>query len=375
MTVIPCILAVLCFFTCAAGFACARDTVKIGLITPLTGGMKAYGESVKNAFNIAVADYDKKGRYNIRALMANDGNDAAEGVDAALKLITRDKVAAIVGPLTSRVAIAVGEIATEHQVPMITGTATHPNVTFSDGRRKSFVFRACFIDPFQGVLAANFALRNLKAKTAIILYNAGSDYSREMGEHFGNTFTNGTGTVVARDSYRTNADLPDVIEKMAPPVPDVIFLPDYYGKVASISRLLNQKGIRSTLMGGDGWDSPDLLATGGASIVGGYFVNHYSPDRGDALADSFIRRYKASHGVVPDVFAALAYDATTILLNALDAATRPRPEDIRRALAATKGHRGITGIISIDAKGDAVKTAVIMRVEESGFKYVTTINP
>lgn len=370
------VLAAFLLLAYACGNVLARETVKIGLITPLTGDAKAYGESVKNAFNIAVEEYAQKGKYNILAFMADDRNDATEGASAALKLITRDKVAAIVGPVTSKVAIPVSETATQHRVPMISAAATNPKVTFSGGRRKPYVFRACFIDPFQGVVAANFALKDLKARKAAVLYDASNDYSRSLGEHFRDTFAKGEGSIVVFEPYKKDdADFSALITKIAASRPDVIFLPGYYDKVALISRQIREKGIGSVLLGGDGWDSPELLEIGGKAMAGSYFVNHYSPDRKDPATESFIEKYKARHGIIPDVFAALAYDATKILLKAVDAAKRPCSEDILKALALIKDHNGVTGLISFDKNGDAVKSAAILRVGKNGFKYVTTINP
>jgi branched-chain amino acid transport system substrate-binding protein len=264
--------------------------------------------------------------------------------------------------VTSKVAIPVSEIATQHKVPAVSGTATNPKVTFSDGKRKPYVFRACFIDPFQGVVAANFALKDLKAKTAAVLYDVSNDYSKGLGEYFRTTFTKGKGTIVAFESYqKDDVDFSAIITKVALKKPDLIFLPDYYNKVALIARQIREKGIKSTLLGGDGWDSPDLLKIGGHAITGGYFVNHYSPDRKDAVAEAFIKKYKARHGIVPDAFAALAYDAAGILLKALDAAKRPVSGEILKTLAPTKSYKGVTGVISFDAKGDAIKSAVILR--------------
>jgi branched-chain amino acid transport system substrate-binding protein len=376
MKIMLCVVTALCLLLSAGADVHAKDTVRIGLITPLTGDVKTYGESVKNAFNIAVEEYGKKGKYAIQTIMADDRNDATEGANAALKLITQDKVIAIVGPVTSKVAIPVSDIATQHKVPTVSGTATNPKVTFSDGKRKSYIFRACFIDPFQGVVAANFALRDLKAKTAAVLYDVSNDYSKGLGEYFKTTFTKGKGTIVAFESYqKDDVDFSALITKIALKKPDLIFLPDYYNKVALISRQIREKGIKSTLLGGDGWDSPDLLKIGGGAIIGGYFVNHYSPDRKDAVAEAFIRKYKARHGIVPDAFAAMAYDAASILLTALDAANRPVSEEILKTLASTKNFKGVTGLINFDAKGDAVKSAVILKVDRDGFKYVTTVNP
>ncbi len=192
-----CICLVLLISLFCTGFSFAKDVVKIGLITPLTGDVKTFGESTKNAFNIALEEYAKTGKYKIVPIIADDRNDPTEGANAALKLISQDKVLAIVGPLTSKVAIPVSEIANSNKTPMISGTATSPKVTFSDGKRKPYVFRACYIDPFQGTIGANFAIKQLKVKTAAVLYDVGNDYSKGLAEYFKATFAKGGGNVGA----------------------------------------------------------------------------------------------------------------------------------------------------------------------------------
>ena len=358
------------------GSAVAKETVRIGLVTPLTGDVKTFGESTKNSFNIAIEEYAKNGKYKIEAVIADDRNDPTEGQNAALKLITQDKVTAIIGPLTSKVAIPIAEVANKYKVPVITGTATNPKVTISDGKRKPYVFRACFIDPFQGTVGANFALTSLKAKTAAVLYDVGNDYSKGLAEFFKATFTKGGGSVVTYESYqKDDVDFSALISKIAVKKPDVIYVPDYYNKVGLIAKQVREKGIKSTMLGGDGWDSPELMKVGGNAIIGGYFTNHYSPDRKDPVAEAFIKKYKERHGIVPDALGSLGYDATRILLETLDKVKKPKPEEIAKALATMKNHKGVTGTISFDANGDAVKSAVILKIEKTGFRYVTTINP
>jgi branched-chain amino acid transport system substrate-binding protein len=360
----------------AATVVGAKETIKVGLITPLTGDVKTFGESAKNAFYMALEEYGKKGKYRIEALIADDKNDPTEGTNAALKLITQDKVVVIVGPLTSKVTIPVGEIANKNRVPLITGTATNPKVTISEGKRKSYIFRACYIDDFQGTVAAGFALKQLKAKSAAVLYDVGNDYSKGLAEFFRTTFSKGNGAVVAYESYqKDDVDFSALITKVAMKKPDVIYLPDYYNKVALIAKQLREKGLKSALLGGDGWDSPDLIKIAGNAMVGGYFTNHYSPDRKDPVADAFIKTYKEKYGVVPDAFAALSYDATMVMLKAVDAAKKPTSEEIIGVLGLLKSYRGVTGTISFDKNGDAVKSVVMLRVEKDGFKYVATVNP
>jgi branched-chain amino acid transport system substrate-binding protein len=366
-------LAVLAVFS---GPAFGKETIKIGVMTPLTGDVKTFGESAKNGFSMALEDYGKTGRYQIAPIIADDRNDPTEGANAALKLFTQDKVLAFVGPLTSKVAMPVSEYAVKYKVPMITGTATAAKVTVSDGKRKPYVFRACFIDPFQGAIAASFALKDLKARSAAILYDVGNDYSKGLAEVFKSTFEKGKGTVVAYESYqKDDVDFSALVTKVGVKKPDVVFLPDYYNKVALIATQLREKAVKSVLLGTDGWDSPELVKIGGSAIVGGYFTNHYSPERKDKIAERFITRYKEKFGSVPDTFAALSYDATTILLQTIDKAKQPTPEAIAQGLSGLKGFQGVTGTIGFNKDGDAVKSAVMLKVEKDGFKYVTTVNP
>jgi branched-chain amino acid transport system substrate-binding protein len=359
-----------------AAVAHAKETVKLGLITPLTGDVKTFGESSKNAFLMAIEDYSKTGKYQIAPFIADDRNDATEGTNAALKLITQDKVAAIIGPLTSKIAIPVSEIADKNRVPMISNAATSPKVTVYNGKRKPYVFRSCFTDPFQGSVVANFALKDLNAKTAAVLYDVSNDYSRGLAEFFKATFEKGKGTILGYESYqKDDVDFSALITKIGIKKPEIIFLPDYYNKAALIAKQVREKGLKSTLVGGDGWDSPDLIKIGGSAIIGNYFTNHYSPERKDKVAEAFIQKYKQKHGAVPDALAALAYDATQIFLQSLDKAGKTTPEEVLKVLTDLKNFKGVTGMISFDKNGDPIKSAVILKVEKDGFKYMTTVNP
>jgi branched-chain amino acid transport system substrate-binding protein len=376
MSVSKTLAIILVLFLFAPGFAFGKETVKIGLITPLTGDVKTYGESAKNAFSIAIEDYEKAGKFQISPMVADDRNDPTEGANGALKLITQDKVLAIVGPLTSKVAIPVSEYAVKYKVPMVTGTATAEKVTISDNKRKPYVFRACFIDPFQGSVAAAFAVKDLKAHTGAILYDVGNDYSKGLAEVFKATFEKGKGTIVAFESYqKDDVDFSALVTKVAARKPDVIFLPDYYNKVALIAQQLRDRAVKAVLMGTDGWDSPELVKIGKNAVIGGYFTNHYSPERKDKVAEKFINEYKEKHGSVPDALAALTYDATMILLQTLDKVQKADAELITKSLSELKNFHGVTGTIGFDRNGDAVKSAVILQVEKEGSRYVTTINP
>lgn len=370
------VVIIFLMFFIFSGISYAKDTVKIGFITPLTGDVKTFGESSKNGFIIAIEEYSKKGKYKIEPVIADDKNDPTEGTNAALKLITQDKVIAISGPLTSKVSIPVSEIANKNKIPMITGSATNPKVTVYDGKRKPYVFRACFIDPFQGTIAANFALKELKAKTAAVLYDVGNDYSKGLAEFFKASFAKGKGNIVAYESYqKDDVDFSALITKISLKKPDLIYIPDYYNKVALIARQVREKGLKSVMMGGDGWDSPELLKVAGDAVTGCYFTNHYSPERKDPVAEAFIKRYKEKHGIVPDALAALSYDATMMLLKAVDGVKKPTQEDIAKFLYGLKNHKGVTGNISFDENGDAIKSVVLLKLEKDRVRYIATVNP
>jgi branched-chain amino acid transport system substrate-binding protein len=369
-----CFLSILLVLISVA--AHGKETIKLGLITPLTGDVKTFGESSRNAFLMAIEEYSKTGKYTITPMITDDRNDATEGTNAALKLITQDKVLGIIGPLTSKVAIPVSELAEKNKVPMISGSATNPKVTVYNNKRKPYIFRACFIDPFQGKVAAEFALKDLKVKTAAVLYDVGNDYSKGLAEFFKATFEKGQGRVVGYESYqKDDVDFSALITKIGLKKPEAIFIPDYYNKAALIAKQIREKGLKAVMLGGDGWDSPDLIKIGGAAIAGNYFTNHYSPERKDKVAEAFINKYKQRHNQLPDSLAALGYDATSIFLYALDKASKADPEEIRKVLSTLNNFKGVTGTISFDANGDAVKSAVVLKVEKDGPKYVTTVNP
>jgi branched-chain amino acid transport system substrate-binding protein len=368
--------ALLSFLILSVSLSLAKETVRLGLISPLTGDVKTFGESSKNGFLMAIEEYSKSGKYQIQTFIADDRNDATEGTNAALKLITQDKINGLIGPLTSKVAIPVSELADKNKIPMITGTATNQKVTIFNNKRKPYVFRACFIDPFQGTVGANFALKDLKAKTAAVLYDVGNDYSKFLAEFFKSTFEKGKGRITGFESYqKDDVDFSALITKIGQGKPEIIYLPDYYNKVALIAKQIREKGLKGVMIGGDGWDSPELIKVGGTAIMGNYFTNHYSTERKDKIAETFIEKYRKRHGLVPDSFGALTYDATIIYLQCLDKASKPTSEELLKILKGVKNFKGVTGTISFDANGDAVKSAVILKVEKENLKYITTVNP
>jgi branched-chain amino acid transport system substrate-binding protein len=353
----------------AAGKAIA---IKIGLSAPLSGEVKTFGESTKNAFDMAVDEATKAGKVNITAVVVDDKGDPTEGVNGATKLINQDKVQAIMGSVTSKVTIPVSEVAQANKVVMITSTSTNPKVTV-DGKRKDFIFRACFIDPFQGTVMAKFAATTLKAKTAAVVYDISNDYTKGLSEFFRDAFEKGGGKVVQFDSYGAqDVDFSAILTKTASLNPDVLFIPDYYNKVNLLANQAREKGVKAPLLGGDGWDSPELDTK---AVEGGYFSNHYSPEDTRPEVQDWVNKYKAKYNVVPDALATLGYDATNLLINAVVTAGSADSTKIRDAMAATKGFKAVSGSITFDQNGDPVKSAVVIQIKDGKQKFAEAVNP
>jgi len=353
--------------------------VKIGLITPLSGDVKTFGESVKNAFEIAVGEANAKGGVagmKIVPVIVDDRNDPPEASNAANLLINQHGVKAIVGSVTSKTTIPVSDLAQSFRIPTITGTATNPKVTVADGKRKDYMFRACYTDSFQGTVMAKFSRDELKAATAAILYDVSNDYSKGIAEVFRDSFTRMGGEVVAFESYgKDDVDFSALITKVKAAKPDVLFLPDYYNKVGLIAKQAKEKDLKAKLIGPDGWDSPELVKVAGDAIEGGYFSNHYSPEDTRPEVVNWVKKYREKFGQTPDALGTLAYDATNMLLDAIREAGSDDPGKIRDALASLKGFEGVTGKFTMDENGDPIKSAVIIQIRDGKQKFLQVVNP
>jgi branched-chain amino acid transport system substrate-binding protein len=376
------IACVLLGVACVLAFSCAEqgNVIKIGLIAPLTGDVKTFGESTRNGFTIAVDEANAAGGINgkqIEVHIADDKNDPTEAANAGSKIINQDGVKLIVGSVSSKCSIPLSELCQTSGVVMITPTSTNPRVTVrDDGSRKDYVFRACFIDPFQGAVAAKFALENLGAKTSAILYDVGNDYVKGLAEFYRDNFSAGGGEIVGYESYaKDDTDFSALITKIKKANPDVLYIPDYYNKVGLIAKQARQIGITSTLMGGDGWDSPDMIKIAGDAIAGGYFTNHYSPDDPRPEVQEWVRKYEARFGTKPDALATLAYDATQLLLESIRRAGSEAPAGVRDALAGVGSFSSVSGNIKLDENGNPIKSVAILRYTESGQEYVATVTP
>lgn len=365
----------LAFVSCAQ----KQNVIKLGLVAPLTGDVKTFGESTKNGFTVAVDEANAKGGINgkqIKVFIADDKNDPTEAANAGSKLINQDGVRLIIGSVSSKCSIPLSELCETMGAAMITPTSTNPKVTIrDDGTRKAMVFRACFIDPFQGAVAAKFALDNLKAKTSAILYDVGNDYVKGLAEFYRDDFVKGGGTVVAYESYaKDDADFSAILTKVKRENPDILYVPDYYNKVGLIAKQARQLGLKSVLMGGDGWDSPDMTKIAGEAIEGGYFTNHYSPDDPRPEVQEWVKKYEARFGSKPDALATLAYDATSLMIAAATQAGSDDPAKVRDALQSVQ-MKAISGSVTFDSSGNPIKSAAIMRYTRTGQEYVATVMP
>jgi len=371
--------SLLLVFTLMIPLSAKAQTIKIGLITPLTGDVKTFGESIKNGFELAISEANAKGGVlgkKIVTIIADDKNDPTEASNAAIKLISQDRVKLMVGSATSKCTIPIADICQSNKVVFISPSATNPKVTVADGKRKTFVFRACFIDPFQGSVMARFAAKTLKKKTAAVLYDVGNDYTKGLAEFFRDAFKKDGGEIKVFESYsKDDVDFSALLTKVAAAKPDVLFLPDYYNKVGLIAKQAREKGIKSVFLGGDGWDSSDLVKIAGKAVDGGFFSNHYSPEDPRPEVRNFIKKYRSKYGATPDALATLGYDATRILLSGIERAKSDDPVAVSQALAQTKNLQVVSGKISYDKEGNPIKSAAVVEIVNGQQKFKTTVSP
>ncbi len=366
---------VLTVLSCGGG-----DTIKIGLIAPLTGDVKTFGESARNGAMQAFEEANAAGGINgkqIQVIATDDKNDPMEAANAGSKLIDLDGVVAILGSVSSKCSVPLSDKCQASKIPMITPTSTNPRVTVSDdGKRKDYVFRACFIDPFQGTVAAKFARDSLRVRTAAVMFDVGNDYSKGLADYFRAAFEQRGGEVVSFESYaKDDVDFSALLTKLKRQEPEVLFIPDYYNKVGLIAKQARQFGVTAKLLGGDGWDSPEMLKIAGEAIHGGFFTNHYSPDDPRPEVQEWVQKYQAKYGRRPDALATLGYDGALLLIEALRKAVKPEPNDIRDALLQIKDFSCVSGKITFDEWGNPIKSAVVLRYTADGQEYVATVAP
>lgn len=355
----------------------AGDTIRIGEFASLTGKEATFGTSSHRGTLLAIKEINAAGGVLGKPLeLVYEDNRSMQGESATIakKLITRDRVVALLGEVASGRSLEVAPIAQQYKVPMISPSSTNPQVT----RTSEYVFRVCFTDPFQGRLLANFARNSLKAQKVAILSDVSQAYSVGLAQYFREPWLAGGGTIVADEKYTGGEkDFRAQLTTIKAANPDAILVPGYYTDVGLIVAQARQLGINVPLFGGDGWEAPELIQIAGAqALEGTYYSTHFSPESTDPRVQQFVEAYKAEYGgQVPDAMAALGYDSVQVLADAIRRAGTTEAAALREAIAATRDFPGVTGVTTLDENRDASKSAVIITVKNGRFQYLETVSP
>lgn len=355
--------------------AASTTEIRIGQFGSMTGGEATFGQSTDKGIRLAIDARNAAGGIKGKkiSLITEDNQGKPEEAAAVVKkLITQDNVVAILGEVASTRSLAAAPIAQKYKIPMVSPSSTNPKVT----QVGDYIFRVCFIDPFQGPVMARFAHDNLKLSKVAILKDLKSDYSLGLAEFFTSKFKELGGQIVSEQNFQTgDSDFKGQLTRIRSANPDALFIPAYYTEVGLIARQARQLGIKAVLLGGDGWDSPKLFEIGQDAVNGAYFSNHYASESPNPATQKFIKDYKAKFNQSPDGLSAAGYDAAMILLNAMEKAADLSPEAIRAQLASTKDFEGATGKITINGERNADKDAFIVKVEGKALKFVTLLGP
>jgi branched-chain amino acid transport system substrate-binding protein len=379
-------LIILSMLLAACGGGGGEEKIKVGLIAELTGDIPAVGASCKNAAEMAVKEINDAGglevggkKYMVELFIEDNAGKADQSASAAQKLITQQNVVAIIGPNASRYAIPASEVAESSKVVLISPWSTNPKTTLKGDTTgpKQYVFRAAFIDPFQGRVVAKFALDNLKTTKAAVLYDVASDYNKGIAEFFKQTYEENGGTVVAFETYTTgDMDFTAQLTKIKDAGPEVIFLPNYYSEVPLQIQQAHRLGITVPFLGSDSWGSSELITLCGADCEGYYFSTHYAADNASAVAKGFIDGYTATYGNTPDDVAALTFDSFGLLWTALKSAGKIDRQAVRDALAKIPNFDGVTGVMQFqEGSGDPIKSAVILQIVNGKFVFFANAAP
>lgn len=354
------------------------DEIKIGANFELTGNVANYGSATFDGLKLAIKEVNDAGGVNgkkITIVDADNKSEASEAVNAATKLISDDKVKVVVGPAVTANVIAESQVATDDKIPVVAPDATSPEVTVENGQVKPYIFRSCFIDPQQGTVMAKFATENLKAKTAVIYVDNSTDYSKSLGKVFKEKFEAAGGKVLDQQAFvAKDQDFKATLTTLKAANADVIFVPAYYEEVGKIVKQARELGITCPILGTDGWDDSKVADIAGADALNNtFFSTHYS-DKDDSVK-GFVEAFKQEYGHMPNVFAALGYDAGKMIVDAIKRAGSDDPEKIRQALEETKDLQVGTGTITMDKNHNPIKQAVILENKNGDRVMVAKIMP
>lgn len=356
------------------------NEIRIGASAELTGNSANFGASTLNGIKLAVKEINEQGGIlgkQIVLSVVDNKSEPSESANVMTKLITQDKVIAVVGNHTSSCAISASNVAESNKIPYISNGATNPKLTYDNGKVKDYIFRACFIDPFQGTVGANFVLNTLNLSKGVILIDNSSDYSKGLTEFFKAAFIKNGGEVLSEEGYlQKDQDFKTILTKVKALNPEFIYLPGYYEETGKIIKQARELGMDIPIIGGDGWDSAKLLEIGSAEALNNtFFTNHYSPESDNVASQAFLEAYQKEYNSIPDSPAILGYDSVKMLADAINRAGSTDPAKIREALAATKDFPGASGTLTINETHDASKSAVIIEMKDGKQVYKETINP
>ncbi|MEH7073139.1 ABC transporter substrate-binding protein [Neobacillus drentensis] len=362
--------------------ASESKTIKVGVNLELSGGVASYGESLENGIDIAVDEINKKGGVKgkkLEIIKVDNKSEASEATNGAIKLTSQDKVTAIIGAATSGDTVAQAQIANDTKTILLTPSGTSPNVTVADnGKLNEYVFRTSFIDPFQGIVAANFAANKLNLKNAAIFADSASDYAKGLAASFKETYEKDGGKVVSEEAYvGKDTDFRATLTRIKSKNPEFIFIPGYYEEVGLIVKQARELGITVPLMGADGWDSPKLVELAGADALNNTFItNHYTSEDPDKNIQKFVTTYKEKYNnESPNAFNALGYDTVYLLADAIERAGGTDTAKIKEALENTKDLSRITGVITIDKNHNPIKSATVLEYKDGKQVFNTKVNP
>lgn len=365
-----------------------KNVITIGINAPITGDIPKVGEGTKYAAEMWLEDINKAGgisvgekKYPVELVIEDNESKAESAVKANTKMITQDDVLIIIGPQASKQAVPAGEVANNYKTPMISPWSTNPDTTYN----RPYVFRGCFLDPFQGPVVANFIKEEFGYRRAAVLYDVASDYPKGLAEFFKKAWENihGPGSVVAYESFTTkDTDFSSQLTKIIKSGAQVLFTPQYYNEVALIVKQARELGWKGPVVGSDSWGSAETIKLCGKACYGQFFSTHYAAAGAKGATKEFIDRYNEKYGYVPDDVSALTWDALHIAkraIESIDKLTGDIKEDrtsVRDALAQIKNFKGITGEMTFTENGDPIKCAVIVRISEKGeFEFYKSVCP
>ena len=367
---------------CGSNSGSSKDEIVIGGNLELTGQVGSYGSSINDGAKLAIAEINEAGGINgkkIRYEVIDNRSENAEAVAAMTKLITEHKAVAVIAPATSGNSTAIVELANKNKVPFVTGSGTAESVTVNeDGEVNDYAFRTCFIDPFQGIVAANFASGDLKAKNVAIYSDSSSDYAKGLASSFEEQIKKNGGNVIIHENYvAKDVDFKATLTRIKGKNPDFIFIPGYYEEVGLIVKQARELGLDMPLMGADGWDAPQLVDLAGKDALNNtYITNHYSSGDPDTKIQDFVKAFEEEYGSAPNAFHALGYDTVYFIADAIErAGDDVTGEAIQKALASTKDLSLVTGTFTIDEKHNPIKSASVLEYVNGEQTFKSKVNP